>query len=221
MRTNPVFVAILASLSCALAQDPPKPPAPPAPPAEKAAEKTLAIGDELPKGLSYRGLDGKLVQLDSLRGKVVVLHFWSMTCPTEVHAEPKLNALSAEFADKGVVMLGVAANANEIGAAPDAKEFETKDADKLPYGKLRAKATESKCNHAIVVDHGGQLGQMLEAKTTPHCFVFDQKGKLQYQGALDDDSNGKKESPTRYLRDAVTAVLAGETPGVQITKPYG
>ena len=32
-----------------------------------------------------------------------------------------------------LVVLGVAANANEIGPAPDAKEFETKDADKMPF----------------------------------------------------------------------------------------
>lgn len=210
--------AMLALWTCAVAQDPtPKPPAPPAP----AADKVLGIGDELPKGLSFRTIDGKLQAIDDLRGKVVVLHFWSTTCPWEVLAEPKLNALSAEFADKGVVLLGVAANANEIGSVPDAKEFDGKDADKLPYGKLRAKAKEVKVNHAIVVDHEARLGRLLDAKTTPHCFVFDKEGKLQYQGALDDDGQGKKESPTQYVRDAVVALLANEKPGIPVTKPYG
>lgn len=215
MQPLPFAVTAWAVLSCALAQDPAKPPA------QDVAPKALAIGDALPKGLVFRTIDGKSQSLDDLKGKVVVLHFWSMTCPYEVAAEPKLNALSEEFAKKDVVMLGVAANANEIGPAPDPKEFETKDADKLPYGKLRAKAAESKLNHAVVVDHDAKLGKALEAKTTPHCFVFDKEGKLQYQGALDDDSSGKNPSPARYLRDAITAILAGEKPGVQSTKPYG
>lgn len=218
MPTMLTLGATLALWTCVLAQDPtPKPPPAPAP----AAEKPLAIGDELPKGLSFRAIDGKQHSIDALRGKVVVLHFWSTTCPWEVLAEPKLNALSAEFAEKGVVVLGVAANANEIGSAPDAKEFDVKDADKMPYGKLRAKAKESQTNHAIVVDHEAKLGRLLDAKTTPHCFVFDKDGKLQYQGALDDDGQGKKESPTQYVRDAVAALLAGEKPGIPVTKPYG
>jgi thiol-disulfide isomerase/thioredoxin len=215
MNDLPAAVAALAFLSCALAQEPPpKPPSPQAP-------KAIGLGDALPKGLSFRTIEGKTQSLDDLRGKVVVLHFWSMSCPYEVAAEPKLNTLSQHFADKGVVVLGVAANANEIGAPPDAKEFETKDADKVPYGKLRAKAAESKVNHAIVVDHDAKLGNLLAAKTTPHCFVFDKDGKLQYQGALDDDGSGKNANPTRYVHDAVTSLLAGEKPGVQTTKPYG
>lgn len=217
------FGATLALWACATAQEPAKqPPAPPAPPAPAQAEaKVLAIGDALPKGLTFRTIEGKQQSLDDLRGKVVVLHFWSKTCPWEVLAEPKLNTLSAEFAEKGVVMLGVAANANEIGETPDPKAFETKDPAAMPYADLRAKAKESKCNHAIVVDHGAKLGRMLDAKTTPHCFVFDKEGKLQYSGALDDDGQGKKETPVQFVRDAITAVLAGEKPGNATTKPYG
>ena len=218
MQTILTLGATLVLLACAGAQDPP--PKPPTPPPQ-AADKVLGIGDALPKGLSFRTIDGKVQSLDDLRGKVVVLHFWSTTCPTEVVAEPKLNALSAEFAAKGVVMLGVAANANEIGSAPDAKEFDAKDAEKQPYNKLRAKAKESKVNHGIVVDHAAQLGRMLDAKTTPHCFVFDKDGKLQYQGALDDDADGHKEKPIQYVHDAVASLLAGDKPGIPITKPYG
>jgi len=104
---------------------------------------------------------------------------------------------------------------------PDPKEFDTKDADKLPYARLRARAKECKFEHPIVVDHDAVLGRLLDAKTTPHCFVFDVEGKLQYQGALDDDGTGKVANPTRYVHDAVTALLAGEQPAVQTTKPYG
>jgi thiol-disulfide isomerase/thioredoxin len=204
-------------LGTCLAQDPaPKPPPPPPP-----AEKVLSLGEQLPKGLTFRNIEGAVQALDELRGKVVVVHFWSMTCPWEVVAEPKINTLSAELADKGVVVLGVAANANEIGAAPAPAEFDVKDADQKPYAKMRAKAREVKCNHAILVDHEAALGRLLDAKTTPHCFVFDKEGKLQYQGALDDDGRGQKETPTQFVRDAVTALLAGDKPGVQTTKPYG
>lgn len=224
MNPSLLLTAALAIGPAAPAQDPPPAPAP-KPKTEAAeapaAQKPITIGEALPKGLSFRTIDGKLQALDELRGKVVVFHFWSTTCPYEIVAEPKLNALSAEFATKGVVMLGIAANAGEIGAKPDDKAFDEKDEEKRPYAELRSKAKESKVNHTIVVDHEAQLGRLLDGKTTPHCFVFDKEGVLQYQGALDDDSGGKKEAPVSYVKEAVAALLAGEKPGVQTTKPYG
>jgi thiol-disulfide isomerase/thioredoxin len=224
-KTTSLF-AMLALSALAAAQDPapkpaPKPDAPKTESPKAEAPKALAIGDQLPKGMSLRGLDGKIQRFDDLKGKVVVLHFWSSTCPWEVLAEPKLNALADEFAGKDVVVLGIAANANEIGEPPTPEAFDDKDADKRPYPKLRAKAAESKANHPILVDHDAVFGKLLDAKTTPHCFVFDKDLVLQYQGALDDDGQGKKPSPTRYAHDAVTALLAGDKPAVQTTKPYG
>lgn len=222
MQPTLMTTAALAIATCLVAQDPTpaKPPADPAPaPAAAPAAKVIGIGDMLPKGLSCRTIDGKLQSLDEMKGKVVVFHFWSMTCPWEKVAEPKLNALSAEFADKGVVVLGIAANAGEIGEAPEAAAFEAKDEAKRPYADLRKKAQEIKCNHAILVDHGAKIGKLLDAKTTPHCFVFDKEGKLQYQGALDSDGKGTEGTP--YVKDAVTSVLAGEKPALQTSKPYG
>ena len=224
-KTTSLF-AMLALSAIVSGQDPapkptPKPDAPKTESPKAEAPKALAIGDRLPKGMSLRGLDGKVQPFDDLKGKVVVLHFWSSTCPWEVLAEPKLNSLADEFAGKDVVVLGIAANANEIGEPPTQEAFDEKDADKRPYPKLRAKAAESKANHPILVDHDAVFGKLLDAKTTPHCFVFDKELVLQYQGALDDDGQGKKPSPTRYLHDAVTALLAGDKPGVQTTKPYG
>jgi thiol-disulfide isomerase/thioredoxin len=223
---------LLVAVGSASAQDPaPKPPAGEPPKVEQpkpAAPKVLAVGEKLPAGLSLRGIDGKSYDLDSLRhrdgkgGKVVVLHFWSTTCPYEVAAEPKVNALTDEFRDQGVVVFGVAANAGEIGEKPADDAFETKDEAKLPYASLRKKAQESKINRTILVDHGGDtLGKLLDAKTTPHCYVIDAEGVLRYSGALDDDPQGKKEAPLRYVAAAVQALLAGEEPAVKTTKPYG
>lgn len=221
---SPCLVALMLTV-CANAQDSPKPapaPAPsPVPPAQQSAEKRLGIGDELPKGISLRTIAGKVQSFDDLRGKVVVLHFWSTTCPQVLAAEPRLNALHGEFAAKDVVVIGVAANANEIGTAPTAKEFEVKDPERMPYAKFRAKAKESKIEHTIVVDPEGQLGRLLDAKTTPHCFVFGTDGKLQYTGALDDDPEGSKPKPVQFVRDVVVALLAGKKPPVQVTTPYG
>lgn len=223
------FPLCLLALALSLrAQDPvPKPdPAPkptPKPEATEPREPTpIGLGESLPKGLTLRAIDGTQHQLDDLKGKVVVFHFWSTTCPYEEAAEPKLNALAAEFAGQDVVVLGIAANAGEIGEQPKPEAFDTKEVADRPYGKLREKAKASQVNHTILVDHGGDtLGKRLDGKTTPHCFVFDQEGKLRYSGALDDDPHGEKETPIRYVAGAVLALLEGKAPPLATTKPYG
>ena len=56
---------------------------------------------------SVRTLDGKIVSLAELRGKVVVLSFWFIGCPACRNMEPKLNEFKARFDDGDVVFLAM------------------------------------------------------------------------------------------------------------------
>ncbi len=49
---------------------------------------------------------------------------------------------------------------------------------------------------------------------------MDKERKIKYTGAMDDSQREDKVTKT-YLRDAVNAVLKGETPAVQETQPKG
>jgi thiol-disulfide isomerase/thioredoxin len=40
-------------------------------------------------------------------GKLLILHFWASWCAPCIEETPSLNAFTQEFADKGVVVLGV------------------------------------------------------------------------------------------------------------------
>ena len=52
-------------------------------------------------------IDGNPVELESLKGKIVVLTFWSTRCAI-CHSEiPKLNRLTEQFRGKDVVFLGL------------------------------------------------------------------------------------------------------------------
>lgn len=55
-------------------------------------------------------LDGKAFSSDELRGKVVVLTFWSVTCQI-CHSEiPKLNKIARKYAGRDVVFMGLTMN---------------------------------------------------------------------------------------------------------------
>src|SRR5881296_4327611 len=56
---------------------------------------------------------GKPAHLTDLKGKVVVLNFWATWCPPCVEETPALNRFAAEYADKGVVVLGVSVDRDE------------------------------------------------------------------------------------------------------------
>lgn len=52
-------------------------------------------------------LDGKTFNLAELKGKVVLVTFWSTKCPICAAEIPKLNQLAASYKDKDVVFLGL------------------------------------------------------------------------------------------------------------------
>jgi thiol-disulfide isomerase/thioredoxin len=176
----------------------------------------------VPAGTRLTTPEGKDFTFDDVRGKTVVIHFWSTTCPWEKVAEPKIMKLASDYKDKGVVTLAINANQGEIGARPAPEAFEKKDGQELPYAALRAKAEKVGMNHPVLLDHGGDVARLFAAKTTPHCFVLDGKGTLVYSGALDDDGKGQLgDEAKHYVRQAVDAVRAGKKVETSTTKPYG
>jgi thiol-disulfide isomerase/thioredoxin len=57
--------------------------------------------------LALADLDGRPWQLDALRGKVVLLHFWASWCESCVDELPQLDALAARGPAAGLVLLSV------------------------------------------------------------------------------------------------------------------
>ena len=178
----------------------------------------LEVGSKVPGSVALPDLDGETHSFGDMRGKTVIVHFWSDRCPAERHANPIFKSMEARYADNDdVVMIGIAANKNELGEAPG----EDADHSKL-YKNLREKIAEVGYEHTILADHGNRVADMFQAQTTPHCFVIDPKGVVQYAGALDDDPRGRKgDEATNYVADAVAAIAEGETPKTQSTRPYG
>lgn len=56
---------------------------------------------------SAASLDGTVFDLSEMRGKVVLLTFWSTKCPICSSEIPKLNRLAQSYQDKNVVFLGL------------------------------------------------------------------------------------------------------------------
>ena len=59
------------------------------------------------ENFSAADMDGKTVELSSLKGKVVVITFWTTRCPICQSELPKLNRLTQQFKGENVVFLGL------------------------------------------------------------------------------------------------------------------
>jgi peroxiredoxin len=63
-------------------------------------------------GFNLKDLNGNNVCLESLKGKVVILNFWSTSCAPCVAELPSLNALYRELKANNLVVLGISVDSS-------------------------------------------------------------------------------------------------------------
>jgi peroxiredoxin len=170
--------------------------------AVQAADKA-GIGDAAPafKGI---GTDDKEYCCHNFKGKVVVLVFTCNHCPVAVAYEDRLIALQNDYGSKGVQVVALCVN--------------DRPGDRLPDMKKRAK--DKDFNFPYVFDESQKSAKDFGATCTPHAFVICQEGKIAYMGAIDDNIKPDKVGK-HYVREAVDALLAGNTPETTVTKQFG
>jgi peroxiredoxin len=164
----------------------------------------------------FKGTDSNGVahSLSQYRGKYVVLEWANQGCPYDQkhYLSGNMEALQRQWTDKGVVWLSVLSSApGEQGSVSPAEENQ--------YLK-KMKAAPS----AALLDADGAIARLYQAKTTPHIFVIDPKGKLIYQGAIDDKPTTNQadiKTAHNYLNAALDSAMAGKPVPVATTRPYG
>ncbi len=174
----------------------------------------IEIGSDAPD-FSVKSSAGGEVKLSDFKGKVVVLEWLNHGCPfVKKHYSAKnMQGLQAEMTKGGAVWLSIISSAKgEQGhSSPDQAE-----ADRKKHG---SGAT------AILLDESGVVGRAYGAKTTPHMYVIDRKGKLVYQGAIDDQPSTDRESLAKvkvhFLQDAARAAIDGKAVSKAQTQAYG
>lgn len=169
-----------------------------------------AIGD-LASDFQLAGIDGKTHSLSEFKGKIIVLEWTNPGCPVvqRHYKNGLMPAAQKEVTAKGIIWLAV------NSTNPNHRDFKTAETLKQIYSEWEAAFM------TLLLDPDGKVGKSFGAKTTPHLFVIDKDGKLAYNGAIDDDPQGDKETRTNYVRLAVDSLLKGESVATTTTKSYG
>jgi peroxiredoxin len=179
--------------------------------------ETLPLGSPAPE-FSLIGVDGHNYTLaDFAEAKILVVVFTCNHCPTAQYYEERLKQLVTDYKDKGVALVAIMPNdpksvrLDELGW--------TDLSDSLEEMKLRA--AERHFNFPFLYDGDTEsVARTYGPVATPHAFVFDAGRKLRYAGAIDDSERVQQVTKT-YVRDALTALLAGQEPPVTKTKVVG
>jgi cytochrome c biogenesis protein CcmG, thiol:disulfide interchange protein DsbE len=75
-------------------------------------EHVVVAGDAAPE-FTVRTDSGRQITVPNFGGKLLVLNFWATWCPPCVQETPSLSQFAAQFANKGVVVLGVSVDKDE------------------------------------------------------------------------------------------------------------
>jgi peroxiredoxin len=166
--------------------------------------KVVSVGDKAPvfSGIpAVSSGEETSVSLSDLKEDIVVLVFLANHCPYVVANEDRLIDFVKDYKDKGVKVVALAVSSQEQ--------------DKIPGIKTYMK--EKKANYLYGYDESQAVGRADGATNTPQYFVLDKDRKIRYMGALDDSPMKEDKVTKTYLRDAVDALLKGQTPAVEET----
>lgn len=172
----------------------------------KTASTMLPLGTKAPD-FSLMNVDGQLVSLEDLAGAPALLViFLCNHCPYVIHVAPELASLTAEYADRGVAIVGI--SSNDVANYPqDSPEQMVREAEERGYV------------FPYLFDEDQSVAKAYHAACTPDFYVFDKDQRLVYRGQMDGSRPGSDIPLTGAdLRAALDAVLAG-TPVSDDQKP--
>lgn len=121
----------------------------------------LRIGGTLP-ATSLPALQGPAVRVpDGLRGKVVVLHFWTVGCSSCKEEMPAMESLYRDYKKRGLEILAV-----NVGQQPD---------------EVKNFVRELRTTYPMLLDQNRSAAKLYEVTGVPRTYILDRKGVIRYK----------------------------------------
>ena len=152
--------------------------------------------------------DGKVDSLSTVAvHRATVFVFFSSECPISNNYMPVISKLATEFAASDIAFYGVI---SDPGVTSDqAKKF----------------SSDYQFPRDILMDSKQELATLLKAHITPEVVIISQKGKIEYDGRVDDRyvalGKGRMKPLHNDLHDALASIAAGKKVANPKTKVIG
>lgn len=171
-------------------------------------------GKPAPAFTNIKDIKGKTHNLADYKGKTVVLEWVNYDCPfvKKHYSSNNMQDLQRKYTAQGIVWFSVNSSAPGKEGNYTISEWKQKSAER------KVAAT------AILLDPDGKTGKAYGAKTTPHMYIIDAAGVLQYQGAIDSTRStdvADIKTSQNYVSAALDELAAGKPVSTKETKAYG
>jgi len=169
------------------------------------------IGDVV-SDFKLKNVDGKMISLsDYNEAKGFIITFTCNTCPFAIAYEDRIIALDKKYASKGYPVIAINPN-NPLVQPGDS------------FKAMQQRAKEKGFTFPYLVDEGQKVYPKYGATKTPHMFILQKTKKgnvVKYIGAIDDNHQDASAVKTKYVENAVDALLKGEEIKQTETKAIG
>jgi len=158
------------------------------------------VGD-IATDFKLKNIDGKMVSLaDYKDAKGYIVIFTCNTCPYAVQYEDRIIALDKKYAAKGFPVVAIMPN------NPTVQPGDSEDA-------MKARAASKGFTFPYLFDDGQKIYPQYGATKTPHVYLLEKTKKgnvVRYIGAIDDNYKDAEAVNTKYVEEAVDALMNGK-----------
>ncbi|HEY3783431.1 MAG TPA: redoxin domain-containing protein [Fimbriimonadaceae bacterium] len=149
------------------------------------------IGQTAPEFIGHDWRNSQPLTLSELKGKVVVVHFWTLGCINCKHNLPSYNAWEKEFSKEGVVIVGIHTPESDY-------ERSSRNLDQA--------IQERKITYPVLVDNGGKNWNAWRQEYWPAVYLVDKQGRIRdsWQGELDFENAGGTAKFTAEIKELLT-----------------
>ncbi len=175
------------------------------------AKDGYKVGD-IATDFSLKNVDGKMVSLaDYKEAKGFIVIFTCNTCPVSVRNEERILALDKKYKSLGYPVIAI--NPNNPSVQPGDS-----------YALMKVRAKEKKFTFPYLFDDGQKIFPQYGATATPHSYILKKEKdglRVKYIGGIDDSSRNAANVKTKYVEDAIDALLANQPIKVTSTRAIG
>lgn len=172
---------------------------------------TYSIGDKA-EDFSLKNIDGKMVSLADFKdAKGFIVIFTCNTCPYSVANEDRIIELDKKYKPKGFPVVAINPNNPEVSSGDS-------------FELMKERAAEKGFAFPYLLDEGQKVYPKYGATKTPHVFVLKKDDKdliVKYIGAIDDSARDAGSVRTKYVENAVNALLTDQPIEMASTKAIG
>lgn len=173
--------------------------------------KGYKIGD-IATDFKLENVDGKMVSLsDYKEAKGYIVIFTCNTCPYAKAYEERIVELDKKYAAKGFPVIAIMPNNPKVQPGDNMEA-------------MKSNAKQKGFTFPYLMDEGQKIYPQYGATKTPHVYILHKTKKgneVKYIGAIDDNFQDANAVNTKYVENAVDALLSGKEIKVTETKALG